>query len=197
MKAVYFAKPAEFRKWLNKNHHKANELLVGFYKVGSGKPSMTWPESVDETLCYGWIDGVRRGVDANSYTIRFTPRRLGSFWSLKNIASARRLIKSGRMRPAGLKAFEARLGEKSGAYSFEQDEIAPFGPDLEKRFKANERARIFFGAQPPGYQKTMRHWVMSAKQGATRLKRLDRIIELSAREQRVDLISPFGKLAKK
>lgn len=138
MKPTFFASLAEFRKWLKANHAKAGELLVGFYKVGSGKPSMTWPESVDEALCFGWIDGVRKSLGPKNYTIRFTPRRPGTFWGKKNIARAQRLIKEGRMQPAGLKAFESRLGEKSGAYSFEQTEIV-FEPALEKRFKANRR----------------------------------------------------------
>jgi uncharacterized protein YdeI (YjbR/CyaY-like superfamily) len=192
MKATFFAEPTDFRKWLAKNHDKANELLVGYYKVGSGKASMTWPESVDEALSYGWIDGVRKSIDGGSYTIRFTPRRQGSFWSLKNIASAKRLIKAGRMKPAGLKAYKQRLGVKSGAYSFEQEEIAPFSPSLEKRFMANKTAWEFFHKQPPGYQKTMRHWVMTAKQEKTQLKRLVQLIETSGEEKRVDLLSPFG-----
>lgn len=192
-KPAFFATPAAFRKWLKANHAKASELIVGYYKVGSGKPSMTWPESVDEALCFGWIDGVRRSAGAESYTIRFTPRRPGSFWSNKNMASAKRLIAAGRMQAAGLKAFEARVGERSGAYSFEQEQIAPFDAGLEKRFKSNKAAWAFFQTQPPGYQKTMRHWVISAKQEATRLKRLDRIIEVSAQQQRVDLLAPFGK----
>jgi uncharacterized protein YdeI (YjbR/CyaY-like superfamily) len=192
LKPTFFAKPADFRKWLAKNHDKATQLLVGYYKVGSSKVSMTWPESVDEALCYGWIDGVRKSIDAESYTIRFTPRRQGSFWSNKNIASAKRLIKAGRMKSAGLKAFKQRLGVKSGAYSFEQEQIAPFSPALEKRFKAKKTAWEFFNKQPLGYQKTMRHWVMTAKQEKTQLKRLVQLIETSGEEKRVDLLSPFG-----
>jgi uncharacterized protein YdeI (YjbR/CyaY-like superfamily) len=192
MKPTFFAKQADFRKWLAKNYEKKAELLVGYYKVGSGKASMTWPESVDEALCYGWIDGVRKSIDADSYSIRFTPRRQGSFWSNKNIASAKRLIKAGRIKPAGLKAYKQRLGVKSGAYSFEQEEIAPFSPPLAKKFKANKTAWAFFNRQPPGYQKTMRHWVMTAKQEKTQMKRLKQLIETSGREKRIDLLSPFG-----
>jgi uncharacterized protein YdeI (YjbR/CyaY-like superfamily) len=192
MSPTFFAKPADFRKWLAKNYNKEREILVGYYKVGSGKASMTWPESVDEALCYGWIDGVRKSIDAESYTIRFTPRRRGSFWSNKNIASAKRLIKAGRMKPAGLKAFKQRLGVKSGVYSFEQEEIAPFSAFLETKFKAKKRAWEFFNKQPPGYQKTMRHWVMTAKQEKTQLKRLMQLIATSGEEKRIDLLSPFG-----
>ncbi len=193
MKPVFFTNPTKFRSWLAVNHGKASQLLVGFHRVGSGKPSLTWPESVDEALCYGWIDGLRKGIDADSYTIRFSPRRPGSFWSKKNIASAKRLIRAGCMRAAGLKAFKARLGEKSGAYSFEQDEIPPFNAAMMKPFKAKKGAWDFFSAQPPGYQKTLRHWVLSAKQAETQLKRLDRIVDMSAQKRRVDLEAPFGK----
>lgn len=185
MTPTFFAKPADFRKWLIKNHEKEAELLVGYYKLGSGKASMTWPESVDEALSYGWIDGVRKGVDAESYTIRFTPRRQGSFWSNKNIAGAKRLIGAGKMKPAGLKAYQARLGVKSGAYSFEQKEIAPFSPPLERMFKADKKAWQFFNKQPPGY------WV-TAKQEKTQLKRLERLIEVSRNGKRIDLLSPFA-----
>ncbi len=192
MKPTFFAKPTEFRKWLARNHEREAELLVGYYKVASGKASMTWPESVDEALSYGWIDGVRKSIDAESYSIRFTPRRRGSFWSNKNIASVKRLIRDGRMKPAGLNAYKQRLGVKSGAYAFEQKGIAPFSAPLEKKFKANKKAWQFFNEQPPGYQKTMRHWVVTAKQGKTQLKRIERLIEVSENEKRIDLLSPFS-----
>ena len=192
MKPVFFSSPTKFRAWLAANHAKASQLLVGFHKVSSGKPSLTWPEAVDEALCYGWIDGIRHSLGETSYTIRFTPRRPGSFWSNKNIASAKRLTKAGHMRAAGLRAFEARKGERSGAYSFEQDDVA-FDASLSKRFRANRTAWDFFGAQPLGYQKTLRHWVLSAKRQETRIKRLSRVIEMSAKKQRVDLEAPYGK----
>lgn len=191
MKPTFFATPGDLEKWLSINHAKADKLLIGFYKKGSGKPSMTWEESVEVALCYGWIDGVRKGVDDKSYTIRFSPRRPGGFWSKKNIASIERLKKEGRMPAAGLKAFEGRLGERSGVYSFEQEATAPFNPAFEQRFIKKKGAWDFFSAQPPGYQKTMRHWVISAKQEATQLKRLDRLIEVSTKKKRVDLMSPF------
>lgn len=190
-KPVFFSTPNEFRAWLAENHDEEQELLVGFYKVATGKPSLTWDESVDEAICFGWIDGVRKRINDESYTIRFTPRKPDSYWSKKNIASAERLIAAGHMQPPGLAAYRARAGEKSGAYSFEQDEIASFAPELERRFKAQIKAWEFFNAQPPGYQKTIRHWVVSAKRAETRLKRLDRVIEVSTQEQRVDLMSPF------
>src|SRR3954454_4745898 len=125
MEATFFATPAEFRAWLQEHHDSETELLVGFYKKGSGKPSITWPESVDEALCYGWIDGVRRSLGDEAYTIRFTPRKKRSVWSNVNIRRVGELIAEGRMRPAGLAAFEARTGERSGIYSFEQkDQVA-------------------------------------------------------------------------
>jgi uncharacterized protein YdeI (YjbR/CyaY-like superfamily) len=196
MKPHFFKAPAEFRTWLKKNHAKAKELLVGFHKKSSGKPSLSWEESVDEALCYGWIDGIRKNAGEDSYTIRFTPRRAGSFWSNKNIANVKRLVKEKRMQPAGLKAYEARKGERSGAYAFEQSEIADFDAVLLKRFKTKTAAWDFYNDQPPGYKRTIRHWVVSAKKEETRLKRLDRLIEVSADKQRVDLEFPFGRKAK-
>ena len=189
---IFFPGPEEFRAWLEENHAGQQELLVGFYKVATGKASMIWEQSVEEALCFGWIDGVRKGVDAESYTIRFTPRRLGSFWSKKNIETVARLIGEGRMQPSGLKAFEARTPEKSGYSSFAQEQASILSPELERRFQENKAAWEFFLAQTPGYQKTMPHWVMSAKRDDTRLKRLDRLIEVSGRAKRVDLLSPFS-----
>ncbi len=196
MKPHFFKTPAEFRTWLKKNHAKEKELLVGFYKKSSGKPTLTWEESVDEALSYGWIDGIRKNAGEDSYTIRFTPRRAGSFWSNKNIANVKRLVKEKRMQPAGLKAYEARKGERSGAYAFEQDEIPDFDAVSLKRFRANKAAWTFYNDQPPGYKRTIRHWVVSAKKEETRLKRLDRLIAVSANKDRIDLEFPFGKKAK-
>lgn len=189
---TFFATPAELRNWFSKNHKKAAELWVGFHKRATGKSSITWPESVDQALCFGWIDGIRKSLDADSYMVRFTPRRPGSIWSSKNIASVKRLAKAGQMKPAGAKAFESRTAARSGVYSFEQA-ASDLEPALLKKFAANKKARAFFLAQPPGYQKTLRHWVMSAKQPETRLKRLNRVIEVSKQKQRVDLVAPFGK----
>ncbi len=148
---VSFLTPAAFRSWLARHHADRSELWVGFYKVATGKPSMTWDQSVDEALCFGWIDGVRKGIDPESYKIRFTPRRATSVWSLKNINSVERLIAEGRMMPPGLRAFEERAAERSGAYALERDEIASFAPELERRFRASRTAWRHFTSQPPGY----------------------------------------------
>ncbi|HEX6199744.1 MAG TPA: YdeI/OmpD-associated family protein, partial [Thermoanaerobaculia bacterium] len=163
---------------------------VGFYKAATGKPSMTWDESVDEALCFGWIDGVRKRIDEERYTIRFTPRRPASKWSRKNLASVERLRDEGRMRPAGLAAWEAR-GEDAG-YSFERDQPPALDASLRERFERNEAAWAFFQAQPPGYRRVVTHWVTSGKREATRLKRLDRLVEVSKRGERIDLMKPSG-----
>jgi uncharacterized protein YdeI (YjbR/CyaY-like superfamily) len=185
----FFATPAQLRSWLEKNHASASELLVGFFKRASGKPSITWPESVDEALCFGWIDGIRRGVDDRVYTIRFTPRRPGSVWSAVNIARARRLARERRMTPAGLEAFEARRENRSGVYSYEQrrDRLEePYASLLAR----NSRALRFFEDQPPSYRKVAGWWVVGAKKEETRLKRLSRLIEASACGRRVEEFEP-------
>lgn len=192
MKPVFFKTPAAFRKWLAQNHGKKNELLVGFYKKGSGKPSITWPESVDQALCFGWIDGVRKSLDEDSYTIRFTPRKATSIWSAVNIKRAGELITAGLMQPAGLRAFEARDESKTNRYSFEQRDKIELDDVLESTFRAHASAWKFFQAQPPGYRKIMLFWIMSAKQQATRERRLARLMEVSAQEKRVDLMKPRG-----
>ena len=185
MKPTFFATPAKFRAWLERNHDRAAELLVGFYKKDSGKPSITWPESVDEALCFGWIDGVRRRIDDESYSIRFTPRRKGSIWSAVNIRRAEELKKSGRMAPAGLAAYDARDEAKSRIYSFE-NRPRELPAEYEKKFRANRTAWKFFSEQPPGYRRLMIFWIMSAKKQETRAKRLDRLIEKSANERRLE-----------
>jgi uncharacterized protein YdeI (YjbR/CyaY-like superfamily) len=182
---IFFATPADFRAWLEAHHADTPELLVGFYKKGSGKPSITWPESVDEALCFGWIDGVRRSLDADSYTIRFTPRRPRSTWSAVNIKRVAELTEMGRMRPAGLKAFESRTEDNSGIYAYEQRENAALDPAQEEEFQANPTAWAFWQAQPPGYRKTATWWVVSAKQEATRRKRLATLIADSAAGRRL------------
>ena len=184
-KATYFATPAAFRAWLAKHHLSATELLVGFHKRDSGTPCMTWPESVDEALCHGWIDGVRRRVDDERYTIRFTPRRAGSTWSAINIRRVDELTKSKRMRPAGLKAFAGRLEHKSRTYAYEQKAQATLEAAHLATFKARAKAWAFFEAQPPWYKRTLIYWVVSAKQDATRLKRLLKLIEASANQKRL------------
>jgi uncharacterized protein YdeI (YjbR/CyaY-like superfamily) len=179
MKPIYFETPAEFRRWLEKNHAKATELLVGFHKRGTGKPSMTWPESVDEALCFGWIDGIRKSVDSERYTIRFTPRRARSIWSLVNVRRVKALTQTGRLRPAGLAAFKARHAARSGVYSFEQ-RPQRLEPAFEKQFRANRIAWVYFQSQAPWYRRTSIYWVMSAKKEETRRRRLEALIRDSA-----------------
>lgn len=182
----FFATPAKFRAWLEKNHAKARELYVGFYKKDSGKPSITWPESVDEALAFGWIDGVRKRIDDESYVIRFTPRRPGSKWSRINVARVAELTKLGRMAAAGLKVFEKR-DPKKAAYSYEGQAVE-LDPRFEQTFRANAKAWTFFMSTPPGYRKLMTHRIMSAKKEETRERRLAELIEYSARGERIGLL---------
>lgn len=184
MKSVYFKSPAAFRAWLMKDHTTSSELWVGFYKKGTGKASITWPESVDQALCFGWIDGIRKSLGDLAYTIRFTPRKPRSIWSAVNLRRVRQLADQGLMRPAGLMAFEARRENRSGIYSYEQrrDRLEEPYASMLKKHKA---AWAFFQAQPPGYRKVTGWWVVSAKKEETRLKRLDALIELSARGRRI------------
>ncbi len=172
---TFFKTQLEFRAWLEKNHDKAAELFVGFYKVGSGKPSMSWGESVDQALCFGWIDGLRKSVDDESYFIRFTPRKATSIWSAVNIKKVEELIAKKLMQPAGLASFNLRKEHKSKIYSYEKEPAALSAAFL-KKFKANKAAWKYFQSMPPSYQKTVIHHVMSAKQEATRIKRLDELI---------------------
>lgn len=179
MKLTFFKSPSDLRKWFEKHHAVEQELWVGFYKKDSGKPSITWPQSVDEALCFGWIDGIRKRVDEVSYTIRFTPRRARSIWSTVNIKRAGELNEQGLMMPPGLKAFAARQENRSGIYSYEQR--SPELPDPYRRLlKKNKAAWKSFEAQPPSYRKAANWWVLSAKKEETRLKRLDQVIEDSA-----------------
>jgi uncharacterized protein YdeI (YjbR/CyaY-like superfamily) len=170
--------------WLEENHATATELWVGFYKRDSGKPSITWPESVDQALCFGWIDGIRKRVDKITYKIRFTPRRRSSIWSAINIKRAEELARQKRMRPAGLKAFAARIENKSGIYSYEQrtTELAePYATHLKK----NKAAWNFFGIQLPSYRKMIGWWIVSAKKEETRMARLAKLISESAKGKRL------------
>ncbi len=178
MTATFFPKQEEFRNWLEKKHQTEKELLVGFYKVGTGKPSMTWSESVDQALCFGWIDGVRRSIDEESYSIRFTPRKPTSIWSAVNIKKMEALTKAGLMTEAGQKAFELRKEEKSAIYSHEKG-LATLYPELEKQFKSHPEAWKFFNSQAPSYIKVMLHWIMSAKHEKTRVSRLEKTIQVS------------------
>jgi uncharacterized protein YdeI (YjbR/CyaY-like superfamily) len=184
MSPKFFKTPSAFRKWLAANHAKSKELWVGFYKKASGKPSITWPESVDEALCFGWIDGVRKSIDEESYQIRFSPRKSTSIWSAVNIRNAEKLIKEKRMQAAGLKAFAARKENRSGIYAYEQRSSELAEPYLSM-LKRNKAAWKFFQAQPPYYRKTVNWWVVSAKQEATRMGRLNKLIEASAEGRRL------------
>lgn len=192
MKPVFFSSPFELRKWFEKNHDKEKELWVGYYKTSSGKPSVTWPQSVDEALCFGWIDGIRKSLDADSYVIRFTPRKPGSIWSTNNIKKVEELSKKGLMRPAGIEAFNKRDEKKSKLYSFEQKNIQ-LDKNFEKLFKQNKKAWKFFQSQPPSYQKPAIWWIISAKQDATKQKRLETLIKDSEEGQRIKLLRRISK----
>jgi len=184
MKVKHFKSPAEFRAWLEKHHATERELWVGYYKKSTGRPSMTWPESVEQALCFGWIDGVRRSVDEDSYTIRFTPRKPTSIWSAINLRKVKELVESGHMRPAGLAIYEARRDKEHKGYS-----IAALTTELDPKYaklmRKNAAAWKFYQAQPPGYRKMVTHWVTSAKQEATRLARLEILMTHSARGERI------------
>ena len=175
MKPVFFASQSDFRKWLEKNHKKETELVVGFHKVDCGKPSLTWSQSVDEALCFGWIDGVRKSIDKDRYQIRFTQRKPTSTWSAINIKKVEALIRQGLMQPAGLESFKKLNKSNSKIYTYENEEVK-LSPDFEKRFKANKIAWNYFQSLAPSYKKYSSNWVMRAKQEATRLKRLDQLI---------------------
>ncbi len=179
MTPTFFAAQSEFRKWLEKNHKKETELLVGFYKVGIGKPSMTWTQSVDQALCFGWIDGVRKSIDKESYSIRFTPRKSTSIWSAVNIKKVETLTKQGLMHQTGLDIFGHRTESKSKIYAFENEEVK-LSPEFEKIFRDNKAAWDYFQALAPTYRKPSLNWVMSAKQETTKLKRLNELIADSA-----------------
>jgi uncharacterized protein YdeI (YjbR/CyaY-like superfamily) len=192
-KLRFFSSPLKFRAWLERHHESAAELWVGFHKKGSGKPSITWPESVDQALCFGWIDGIRKGVDEDTYAIRFTPRKRTSTWSAVNIRRVKELRRMGLMHPAGGRAFEARADEKSAIYAYEQRRHPTLEPALERKFKASKRAWQFFQAQPPGYRKLATWWVVSAKKEETRLKRLAVLMEDCANGRRLaQLARPAG-----
>ncbi|MGH7713032.1 MAG: YdeI/OmpD-associated family protein [Gemmatimonadaceae bacterium] len=181
MRPKFFKTPNEFRRWLEKNHASKKELLVGFHKVGTGKPSLTWSESVDVALCYGWIDGIRRTIDAERYTIRFTARNPRSSWSAINLKKVEDLTIAGLMRPAGLAAFEARDATKPGYSIKSRSNTLP--PEYERPFRANEKAWKYFASQTPSRQRTAFFWVASAKQEETRLRRLETLIADCAKDR--------------
>ncbi len=184
MTITFFSTQTEFRKWLAKHHKKEKELLVGFYKVNSDKPSMTWSQSVDQALCFGWIDGVRKSIDKDSYSIRFTPRRSTSIWSAINIKKVAELTASGLMTAEGLKAFALRTENKSGIYSHENEPVN-LAPAYEKQFKKNKLAWHFFSVQAASYKKVITHWIMNAKQEKTKLSRLEKTIQISEQQKRM------------
>lgn len=184
MTATFFASQAEFRKWLEKNHTNETELLVGFYKLDTGKPSMTWSQSVDQALCFGWIDGVRRSVDKESYSIRFTPRKKTSNWSAINIKKMEELTKAGLMTEAGQKAFIERIESRSKIYSYENEPVL-LDAEYESQFRKNTAAWDFFTKQAPSYKKLTIHWIMDAKQEKTRQSRLEKAIRESEQQKRV------------
>jgi len=188
--AVYFAGPAQLRRWLERHGATARELLVGFHKVGTGKPSPTWPEAVDEALCFGWIDGVRRSVDGRRYTVRFTPRTRTSTWSAVNIARARELVRLGRMRPAGQAALEARADERLATHSYEQRRAAALPRAQAARLRADPDAWDFFRSQPPWYRRTAAYWVTSARREETRERRFASLLLCSAAGRRVPPLLP-------
>lgn len=175
MNPVYFNDQHEFRKWLEKNHKSEPEIIVGYYKVGTGRPSLTWSQSVDQAICFGWIDGIRRSIDEERYCIRFTPRKPTSIWSKVNIKKVEELKKKGLMTEPGLQAYNSRKDSKSGIYSFEKD-AARLDDDSERLFKSNQIAWDFFEKQAPSYRKTKIYWIMSARQEATRISRLNKLI---------------------
>jgi len=182
---VFFTSTDEFRAWLAKHHASATELWVGFHKKHTARPSLTWPESVDAALAFGWIDGVRKSLDADAYVIRFTPRKRGSIWSNVNIRKAEALINAGLMHRAGLSAFEAREATKSGTYSFEQRQAPKLTAAELKQLRGNAAAWKFFQAQPPGYRRVATYWVISAKRPETRARRLRTLIDDSAAGLRI------------
>lgn len=186
--AIYFESAEAWRRWLDRHHATVAAVWVGYHKRATQTPSMTWPESVDEALCYGWIDGVRKRIDDHRYVIRFTPRRPRSIWSSINIRRVEALIRDGRMLPPGRAAFEAREAARSGIYSFEQKPQA-LSAEYEARLRASRKAWAFFESQPPWYRRTSSFWVMSAKREETRLRRLETLIRDSAAGRRIGLLA--------
>jgi uncharacterized protein YdeI (YjbR/CyaY-like superfamily) len=178
-KILYFSSPLAFGRWLEKHHGKRTALWVGFHRKATGRPSLTWSESVDEALCWGWIDGIRKSVDSTRFTQRFTPRKPGSIWSAINIRKVKALIASGRMRPPGLAAFRARRSDRSAVYSFEQKKTPKLSASYERIFRRNRAAWEFFRTRTHAYRRVTSHWVISAKQEETRLRRLGILIESS------------------
>lgn len=189
---VFFKNATELRRRLERDHTKAKELWIGFYKVSSGKKGISYEEALREALCFGWIDGVTKSLGAESWMIRFSPRTARSPWSRRNIVRAEELRAAGRMRPAGLKAFEGRDRSKENSYSYE-NAMRKLTPAHEKTFRRNKKAWTFWEAQPPGYKRTASWWILSAKRSETRERRLAKLIEDSASGKRLDLLTSPGK----
>lgn len=188
MKPTFFRSAVDLRRWFEKHHATVPELQMGFYKKALGR-GITYPEALDEALCSGWIDSIRRGIDAESYTIRFTPRKPRSNWSAVNIQRVQVLISQGLMQPSGLQVFHRRDERKAARFSDER-ELGRLEPALDATLRANLKAASFFDAQPPGYRKTVIAWVMSAKKEETRARRFAHLIERSASGTRIDLLNP-------
>lgn len=182
---MFFATPANFSAWLEKHHENHDQQWVGFYKKASGRASMTWPEAVDEALCFGWIDGLRKTIDADSYKIRFTPRKPRSNWSAVNIRRMQELAREGRLRPAGRKAFKRRAPERSGIYAYENRKSAVLGRALEKKFRSNRAAWHFFQGQPASYRQTAIWWVVSAKKAETQQSRFETLMADSETKRKI------------
>ncbi len=190
---TYFADPDGFRAWLEEHHAARDALWVGYWKKATGKPSMTWEESVDVALCFGWIDGIRRSVDDEAYTIRFTPRRKGSIWSRRNVERYAVMLAEGRVAPAGAQAYAAREEEKTGVYSFERETPARLSREFEARFREREAAWADWEARPPGYRKRATHWVMSAKREETRERRFLQVVEDCAAGRKIKPLRRKGE----
>jgi uncharacterized protein YdeI (YjbR/CyaY-like superfamily) len=190
MEPTFFATPYDFRAWLQEHHETESELLVGFHKKGSARPSITWPESVDQALCFGWIDGVRRRIDDESYSIRFTPRKARSTWSAINVKRVGELTAEGLMRPAGVAAFERRSDDKTAIYAYEQRKAATLDAEQKRRFMADKTAWAWFQAQPPSYRRTATYRVTSAKKAETRQRRLERLIADSGAGRPIPSLTP-------
>ena len=191
---TFFATPAEFRGWLISNHAKRTELTIGFGKVGSGKPSLTWPQAIEEAIAFGWIDGVRHSIDAVSYSVRFTRRKPYGTWSAVNVATANRLIAQGRMAPSGLSAFETRKDSRTAIYAYEQRTTPRFAPAEEAEITSDSKAWKYFASRPSSYKKAATWWVISAKTEETRARRLAQLIAYSKKGRPVPPLTPrIGK----
>ena len=194
MKPNFFKTPTDFRRWLERHHASARELWVGYHKKATGRPSLTWPESVDAALCFGWIDGIRKRLDDERYVIRFTPRRAGSIWSTINIRRVQVLRRAGLMRPAGLAAFARRTANRSGIYRYE-NRPRSLPPRYAKVLRARPRAWAFFQSRPPGYRRAMAWWIVSAKLEPTRARRLATLVTECERGRTIGLLT--GKPARR